>query len=512
MDTFKRKPESAMSIASPLSACLILGIVIAFAAFQARATIRRRLLLKGPLILAETDRKSRIQKWTANSREVLRSGYILLQKGLPLFRVTVEDGSELVILSSRYLDELKKLPDDTLSFEESLEVTTVTKYSHIGNLNSVGQRAVRSDLTPSLPRLMPAIASEARNALQENFPQNSADWTSVDAFEAALNAITQVSARLFVGQQLCRDPRWLSCSKNATVLAFKSIEVIKPWPSWTRPFIHRFLPELRQLETVRLEAKELLMEAAKKKQEHVGGQNKEDYLAEWVAAKNPKWSEDLAEQAALQLDLSVVAIHTTSMALTHMLYDLATHPEYIPMLREEIKTALAECGGEYNRDCIAKLIKTDSFMKESQRTNPPARTTFKRCVRKDVTFSDGTFLPKGTLLEIDSSVRYEDPKLWETPEQFDGLRFLRLREQTQEKSSHQFVTANSDYLFWGLGKHACPGRFFASNEIKTLLAMFLLEYDLSLPKGISQRPENLGFGSNIMPNPTAQLLVRKTKA
>lgn len=481
MPISESKIGSTTSSSAPLSAYILFAVVVTFVAFQASTTIRRRILLKGPLLFAELDHKSRAQKWTTNSGEVLRTGYTLLQKGLPLVRVTVEDGSELVIQNNRYFDELRKLADDTISFEENLAVTTVTKYSHIGNLNSVGQRAVRSDLTPSLPRLMSAIASEALEALRANFPQDASDWVPVHAFEAALNAISQVSARMFVGQQLCRDPRWLRCSKTATVLAFKTIEVIKPWPAWTRPFIHRFLPELRALETARREAKALLVEAAKKKKEQPVEADKEDYLAEWVAAKNPSWSEDLAEQASLQLELSVVAIHTTSMALTHMLYDLAVHPEYIPMLRDETKTALAETRGVFNKDCIAKMVKTDSFMKESQRLNPPARTTFKRCATKDVTFSDGTFLPKGTLFEIDASVRYEDPKLWESPEQFDGLRFLRLREQTQEKSSHQFVTANGDYVFWGVGKHACPGKL-ALSQIQ-----FVHRSDIFAKDGFSHR-------------------------
>jgi cytochrome P450 len=36
---------------------------------------------------------------------------------------------------------------------------------------------------------------------------------------------------------------------------------------------------------------------------------------------------------------------------------------------------------------------------------------------------------------------------------------------------------------FGHGQHACPGRFFASNEIKVALCHILLKYDLDLLDG-----------------------------
>ncbi|KAF1953041.1 cytochrome P450 [Byssothecium circinans] len=212
----------------------------------------------------------------------------------------------------------------------------------------------------------------------------------------------------------------------------------------------------------------------------------------------------------LQLELSVAAIHTTTFALTHLLYDTAAHPKYIPILRDEIKTALAQKGGEYNKDCISKMVKLDSFMKESQRLHPPGFANFQRLVLKTFTLSDGTVIPKGVTLNIDGWSRYRDAENWANPDQFDGLRFVRLREQSQDRGNHQYVSSNSDDVFWGQGRHACPGRFFAANEIKTLFAMFLLEYDIMFPKG-TERPADTSAGAFICPSPTAQVLGRKVQ-
>jgi cytochrome P450 len=81
----------------------------------------------------------------------------------------------------------------------------------------------------------------------------------------------------------------------------------------------------------------------------------------------------------------MAAIHTTSMATTAAIYDLATYPEYIAPLREEIQKVLDEDGYDVGEDgflrlkksSMPKLWKLDSFLKESQRLTPPALSKLK---------------------------------------------------------------------------------------------------------------------------------------
>ena len=42
--------------------------------------------------------------------------------------------------------------------------------------------------------------------------------------------------------------------------------------------------------------------------------------------------------------------------------------------------------------------------------------------------------------------------------------------------------ATEDSLGFGLGNQACPGRFFAVNQIKLMMAKFLTRWDLTLEK------------------------------
>lgn len=50
---------------------------------------------------------------------------------------------------------------------------------------------------------------------------------------------------------------------------------------------------------------------------------------------------------------------------------------------------------------------------------------------------------------------------------------------------------------FGWGRHACPGRFFAANEIKMIVATYILTYDIRLPDGVTERYPNLSFGSSV---------------
>ena len=88
--------------------------------------------------------------------------------------------------------------------------------------------------------------------------------------------------------------------------------------------------------------------------------------------------------------------------------------------------------------------------------------------------------------------------------------------------AHQFVNTGLDNITFGHGRFACPGRFFASNESKIILAMLLLEYEVKFGeagqeggregKGAEKRPENQVFADACFPDPKVKMLIRKRRA
>jgi ent-kaurene oxidase len=168
-------------------------------------------------------------------------------------------------------------------------------------------------------------------------------------------------------------------------------------------------------------------------------------------------------------------MHSTAL-LTNIIYDLCAYQEYIEPLREEWQTALKAENNIVSKGLTRGLRKMESFIKESQRMYPAQMIGMNRYVDSDLRLSDGTLLPEGSFISVPVySINY-DPDTFEKPDQFDGWRFEKLRAQDQKADAHwQFVTTDPyDNVNFGHGKHACPGRFFASNEVR-IASMFWLK-------------------------------------
>jgi cytochrome P450 len=69
------------------------------------------------------------------------------------------------------------------------------------------------------------------------------------------------------------------------------------------------------------------------------------------------------------IHLNVSAIHTSSVTYLDAVYDLALHPEIHEELRQEIVSVMEEEGG-FTKQGLTKMVKLDSFMKESARWHP----------------------------------------------------------------------------------------------------------------------------------------------
>lgn len=136
---------------------------------------------------------------------------------------------------------------------------------------------------------------------------------------------------------------------------------------------------------------------------------------------------------------------------------------------------------------------------------------------KPYTFSDGTHIPEGTFLYAGASEMHFDPVHYPEGEHFDGFRFANLRQQqggdryNKEGSRYQLATATSDYLAWGYGRNACPGRFFAALELKLMLAHLVANYDVKF-SGVEGRPSDFCIGANCFPHLSAKVMFKKRES
>lgn len=159
-----------------------------------------------------------------------------------------------------------------------------------------------------------------------------------------------------------------------------------------------------------------------------------------------------------------------------------------------------------DKTALFKLRLMDSVLKESARVNS-FPTQMRRIAEKDLKLSDGTVIPRGTYTMI-APVPMLDPHLYgPAPEQFDGHRFMRMRDRAQGQVAqgandtnidrYQYVSTSSEDLTFGHGRHACPGRFFASYEIKILLAYLLLHFDFKPATQTASEMKKHGFEQTV---------------
>lgn len=75
-------------------------------------------------------------------------------------------------------------------------------------------------------------------------------------------------------------------------------------------------------------------------------------------------------------------------------------------------------------------------------------------VMQDITLSDGTYIPRRTVLVAPALATHQDRTLYTDADVFNPWRFVEMRETDETKLKYQFVSTSVDYIAFGHGKHA----------------------------------------------------------
>lgn len=186
--------------------------------------------------------------------------------------------------------------------------------------------------------------------------------------------IARISSRVFLGEELCRNERWLKISREYASTMFPATDALRVYPDGIMKSIAaRVLPICRAASAQVAEARSILQpvlkrRAAAKAAAAAEGKKLEfNDAIEWFENASAKSKVDY-EPAAMQLFLSIVAIHTTSDLMTQIMTDLAGHTDIIEDLRKEIKEVLSD--GGWKKTSLTSMKLLDSVIKESQRLKP----------------------------------------------------------------------------------------------------------------------------------------------
>lgn len=221
------------------------------------------------------------------------------------------------------------------------------------------------------------------------------------------------------------------------------------------------------------------------------------------------------------MPLNFAAIHTTALTMTNTLFDLLSSPstpEWLESIREEAERVLAEEGGQWTKAGLARCHRSDSAIRESMRiSNFMTRNVLRKVMPEEgiENKAEGWRAPKGNLIGVDMHSAQHDPEIYPDPDTYDAFRLSKTREEADASNVHgglnegksTGLTNTSDiFLAFSHGRHACPGRFLVSLEMKLLLAYMLMNFEV---QPLENRPLNVWYGSTSIPSAKATVKVRR---
>ena len=160
-----------------------------------------------------------------------------------------------------------------------------------------------------------------------------------------------------------------------TETAIASGIILRLFPVFLHPVVYRLLPTAWKAEHCVRESQRIivpLVEQRRKEQaENLQGYVKPNDFLQWMTDLATTEDErDPANIAHRALIMSQASIPPAALSATQTLYDLCAYPEYIdPILEEAV--ALIQEDGVFDQKKLLRMRKLDSFMRESQRMNPP---------------------------------------------------------------------------------------------------------------------------------------------
>ncbi|CAI6234780.1 unnamed protein product [Periconia digitata] len=451
---------------------------------------------------------------SADRNEYLQNGRALLESGKKFqscFQVQTGTNFKIVV-PNRFATEIKNHPD--LSFNDAHARDSFTSYPGLQPFREILendtfiQEVVRRKLTQSLGLITADLVEETQLTYRDMFGE-SKEWQTRVIKSDVQDIIARLSSRVFLGLDLCRNKDWLDITKNYTYSSFEAISELRSHHALARPFAHWFSKNCTQARHYYKRAQVLIQPVVDRRKAQLQAS-----LAEGEGSSKASdaigWMVECArgrkiDYAAAQLSFSLAAIHLSSETMTMCLLQLCEMPELIEPLREDCRRVLDERG--WTKQALQDMKLLDSFMRESQRTKDLLATSMLRYAKSPLVLSDGTVIPKGSTLMVMNDWAHSSEH-FPNAETFDMKRFAKLREQPGEHNLHQFSTPSADQMGFGFGEHACPGRFFASNEIKIALCILLLEYDFEFMPG-DDAPQDIKHEIVRLADPRARMRIRK---
>ncbi|KAF5382324.1 hypothetical protein D9757_008449 [Collybiopsis confluens] len=451
------------------------------------------------------------RRFKDHALEIIQEGY----EKYPgrAFKAPIPGGWQVIVSGKDMIDDIKRANDSDLSFQEAVTENMQSDYTMglAARIDAYQINVVRSPLTRSLAAKFDDLWDEIQAAFIDEIPAKESEWMKVSMLHTVTRIISRTSNRYFVGLPVCRDPDYVRSTIEFTSNAFNGARILRRYPGFLKPLVRRYFTNVPLGVARATKHLEPVIRERLRKEEEFGTTDwpdKPSDLISWLldAANTPERRKNIVSEIVSRILLiNMAAIHTTTF--TNTLFQLAANPDIAQPLREEFQACVNEQG--WTKAAMGQMRKLDSFIKETQRLVGFEGLSSNRMVMRDFTFSNGTEVPAGTLVGVAAYALHHDADLYEKPDILDPFRFSNMRTKEGEGFKHQIVAQDHSFgLFGHGGKHMCPGRFFAVNQLKALVGHVLISYDIKFENdgGV---PDTCWEGIDACPDSTVLVMFRK---
>ncbi|KAL2787875.1 cytochrome P450 [Aspergillus keveii] len=433
-----------------------------------------------------------------------------------------------VILPTSSLRWVLAQPESVLSVADAFVEIDQVVYS-LGHERYVADpwqgNLVRQELNSVLENICAAMNNELGIAFDARFGTDEENWREIDLLNTVRMVVAQAASRFTVGLPLCRNEQYLKDSFDVVDGCIINAGVTGGTPKILRPIIGPLVSIKSQLAQRKVRKHfEPIYRARLETLKHPKDDPSEpqDHLQMMVRYAEKERRHELYDLDIMSRRLSAAnfgSMHQTSLQVTNMLLNImGSDAEYntIAVLRDEVNRVLGD-DSTWTKAKVSKMTRADSVARETLRTQSfGGRAVFRKVMVDGFSTDTGVKLPKGTILSFFSQPVHADEAKYENPLKYDPFRFSRAREaagDTSKANTLSFVSTSPDYLPFGTGKHACPGRFLIDFELKMIIAYVLTHYDVKFPEEYQdKRPANQWLTEAIIPPPGVKILIKRRKS